>query len=495
MATTSTNFIGTLGAGSGIDIKALAQSLVDAEKAPKAEVIQKRIDKNQTRISGYSTVAYAVGQVKAALDALKNPSDFNNFSAASSQAAAVAAKVTGSASVATHEVSVQKLAQGQRSVSSGFAAGQALNGVGSASFNIDFTIAGVGQPTITVANPTPEGVVSAINNANLSVKASLVNTGSGATPWQIVLQGPTGAANSFSLTSTSSVNLGFAFAAPGSTTLPNRVAQNAELTVNGIALSRSTNQVTDAINGVSLDLLNTTSGTATLALSRDTSPVKDKIKAVVSAYNDLQAIIDASLDKDSAVEKLGGSLVGDSVARSIRTMVKHIVMPDVSSGAAANAPLTNLRQLGLFIDSDNKMKFASLKDKASVGESLLNVGDESVLDKALAQRFDDVAAFLSGSNNSIGKAREMSDRLAGTGAYTDSSVSPSSPIRLLTVQQRNANERISADKDRLAALEDRMSSLLKKYTEQFSIMESIVGSSKSTRTGIENSFKGMSANR
>ena len=182
MATTSTNFIGTLGAGSGIDIKALAQSLVDAEKAPKAEVIQKRIDKNQTRISGYSTVAYAVGQVKAALDALKNPSDFNNFAAVSSQAAAVAAKVTGSASVATHEVSVQKLAQGQRSVSSGFAAGQALNGVGSASFNIDFTIAGVGQPTITVANPTPEGVVSAINNANLSVKASLVNTGSGATP-------------------------------------------------------------------------------------------------------------------------------------------------------------------------------------------------------------------------------------------------------------------------------------------------------------------------
>lgn len=492
MATTSTNFIGTLGAGSGIDIKALAQSLVDAEKAPKAEAIQKRIDKNQTRISGYGTVAYAVGQVKAALDALKNPSDFNNFSTSSSQSAAVAAKVTGSASVATHEIAVQKLAQGQRSVSAGFTAGQVLSG---ASFDINFSIAGVAQSAITVTTPTPEGVVSAINNANLSVKASLVNTGNGAAPWQIVLQGPTGAANSFSLTTTPVVNLGFSFAAPGSTTLPNRVAQNAELTVNGIALSRSTNQVTDAIDGVSLDLLNTTSGSATVAISRDTAPVKEKVKALVSAYNDLQAIIDASLDKDSKVEKLGGSLVGDSVARSIRTMVKQIVMPDVSGGTAANAPLTNLRQLGLFIDSDNQMKFASLKDKAAIGESLLNVGDESVLDKALAQRFDDVAAFFSGSTNSIGKAREMADRLAGTGAYTDSSVNPSSPIRLLTVQQRNANERITADKDRMAALESRMTSLLKKYTEQFSVMESIVGSSKSTRTSIENSFKGMSASR
>jgi flagellar capping protein FliD len=89
----------------------------------------------------------------------------------------------------------------------------------------------------------------------------------------------------------------------------------------------------------------------------------------------------------------------------------------------------------------------------------------------------------------------MSDRLAGTGAYTDSSVRPSSPIRLLAVQQRNASERITADKERLTALDDRMSNLLKKYTEQFSVMESIVGSSKSTRTGIENSFKGMSASR
>ena len=496
MATTSTNFIGALGAGSGIDIKALAQSLVDAEKAPRAEIIQKRITQSESRISGYSTVSYAVSQVKAALDSLKNPSDFGLFSVASSQSSAVAARVTGAATLATHEVSVQQLAQGQRSVSSGFSAGQVLTANANTPFDITFTIAGATSNTpIRVDTPTPEGVVAAINNANLDVTASLVNTGSASTPWRIVLQGKSGQANSFSFTTSPAVDLGFTFTGNGASTLPNRVAQNAQLTVNGISVSRSTNQVSDVIPGVSLDLLNTTTGNATVALSRDTAPVKEKIKSVVTAYNDLQAILDAALDKDSKVEKLGGSLVGDSVARSIRTMVKQIVMPDVSASPAANAPITNLRQLGLFIDSDNKMKFASLKESAAPGESLLNLGDESTLDKALAQRFDDVAGFFAGSNGSIGKAREMSDRLAGTGAYTDSSVRPSSPIRLLTVQQRNANERISADKERLTALDDRMSNLLKKYTEQFSVMESIVGSSKSTRTGIENSFKGMSASR
>lgn len=495
MATSSTNFIGVLGAGSGIDIKALAQGLVDAEKQPKAEAIQKRITQSETRISGYSTVAYAVGQVKAALDALKNTSDFNAFSAASSQSSAVNARVTGTAIQATHEVTVEQLAQGQRSVSGTFTAGQALNGTPGSSFTVDLSIGGATAVPITVSTPTPEGLVTAINNANLSVTASLVNTGTGTSPWRVVLQGPSGKDNSFTLTSTSSVDLGFSFTGSAASTSPNRVAQDAELTVNGLPIIRSSNQVADVIDGVTLDLLNTTSGAATLALSRDTAPVKEKIKALVNSYNDLQVIIDAALDKDSNVEKLGGSLVGDSVARSIRTMVKQIVMPDVSSGASASDPLTNLRQLGLFIDSDNQLKFTSVKASASPGESLLAVGDESVLDAALAQRFDEVVDFFAGNGATIGKAKDMSDRLAGTGAYVDSSIRPSSPMRLLIVQQRNANERIATDKDRLAALEDRMSNLLTKYLEQFSAMEGIVGASKSTRTGIENSFKGMSAQR
>lgn len=495
VTTTSTNFIGVLGAGSGVDIKALAEGLVNAEKEPKAAVIQKRIAQSEMRISGYSTVAYAVGQVKAALDALKNPSDFNVFSASSSQSTAVSARVTGTAVQATHDVTVEQLAHGQRSVSAAFVANQPLNGNPGTSFTVNLSIGGGTAVPITVSTPTPEGLVSAINNANLPVTASLVNTGSAGASWRVVLQGPSGAANHFSLTSNSAVGLGFSFSGDGASTLPNRVAQDAKLTVNGLPVIRSTNQIADVIGGVTLDLLNTTNGAATLALSRDTAPVKEKIKALVNSYNDLQVIIDAALDKDSNVEKLGGSLVGDSVARSIRTMVRQIVMPDVASGSSSTAPLTNLRQLGLFIDSDNQMKFTSVKASASPGESLLAVGDESVLDAALARRFDDVVSFFAGNGATIGKAKEMSDRLAGTGAHVDSSSRPSSPMRLLSVQQRNANERILADRDRLAALEDRMSNLLTKYMEQFAAMESIVGASKSTRSGIENSFKGMSAQR
>ena len=52
MAVSSTNFVSALGTGSGIDIKALAQSLVDAERKPKADSIQSSIDKSKNRVSG-----------------------------------------------------------------------------------------------------------------------------------------------------------------------------------------------------------------------------------------------------------------------------------------------------------------------------------------------------------------------------------------------------------------------------------------------------------
>jgi len=232
-----------------------------------------------------------------------------------------------------------------------------------------------------------------------------------------------------------------------------------------------------------------------VTMSRDTAPIKEKIKAIVTAYNDLQSILDAALDKGSTVEKLGGSLVGDSTIRSLRDQVRRILLPDGASSDSTNTPLSNLRQLGVFVDSDRKMKFAALKATAATGESLMSVGDESRLDQALSGRFEEVAAMFAGSSTSIGIARDMSDRLSGSGAYIDTTASPSSPKKLLAALSQTAAQKVSTSKERMADLERRMKALLERYTKQFSAMESLVGQSKATRTSLENSFKGMSANR
>ena len=231
MATTSTNFISALGGGSGIDIKALAQNLVEAEKAPKAAIIQKSIDKSQARISGYATVAYAVGQVQAALDSLKNVADFNSFSVSSSKPNSVAATVTGTPVAGAHEVKVTQLAQAQRSVSSGFSVGQSLNGGNP--FTLTLTIGGSNK-SVNVTDATPEGLVAAVNAAGTGVTASLLNTGTGAAPLNVILTGQSGASNSFTVSS-SAVALGFPDdpTSAAQATSPNRQAQDAGRQVAG----------------------------------------------------------------------------------------------------------------------------------------------------------------------------------------------------------------------------------------------------------------------
>jgi len=103
--------------------------------------------------------------------------------------------------------------------------------------------------------------------------------------------------------------------------------------------------------------------------------------------------------------------------------------------------------------------------------------------------------MFAGSSASVGIARDMSDRLSGSGAYIDSTASPSSPKKLLAALSQTATQKVATAKERMADLERRMTALLGRYTKQFSAMESLVGQSKTTRTSLENSFKGMSANR
>lgn len=510
------NFVMALGTGSGVDIKTLAENLVNAEKQPKAEIIQKAIDKNQARITGYQIVGRAVDQIKAALDALAQPSSFANFNSSSSQASAVTISGSATALSGQHEVEVTQLAQAQRSI--GVSAGVQAFALG--------TEAGTGQATVqikigsappntvhttmnvTAADTKPETIVQAINDAGGAVKASLVQmTGTTGGEVRIVLTGLTGSDNKFEATIVDASSTSLAtFTTP-------RAAQNAKLTVNGVTdIERSTNIIEGAIPGATLTLTGETTGSgAIVSLTRDVAPVKEKIKQLVTAYNDLQAIINAAQDSESEVEQLGGSLVGDSNIRGIRDRIRNILLPTsgssagtVTSGgvttpfeASGSNTLTGLRDFGVMIDTDGTMKFSTLKayDPLNPNAQLLKVGDESALDAQLSSSFDEVAALFQGRNGKPGIASDMSDLVSGNGRYMDTSFTPSSPAKVIVATQRNARGYIQTDQDRMAALEERMKTLLERYMKQFAVMDSLVGQSKSERTGIENSFKGMSNSR
>ncbi len=113
----ATNAISALGAGSGMDVKALATSLVDAEKAPRKDIIDKKISKSEAKISGYSAIRYVLDQLKTAFEGLNNQSDFNGVKVFNSQTAAFSATGSAAAAAGSHSIIVKSLAAAQRSVS------------------------------------------------------------------------------------------------------------------------------------------------------------------------------------------------------------------------------------------------------------------------------------------------------------------------------------------------------------------------------------------
>ena len=195
----SVDLIGALGAGSGVDVKSLAQNLVDAEKVPRERAINTKIDDQERRIAGYSAMMLSLETVKTAFQKLNDATDFNAAEVTNSQPNAIGAVTTAAAVPGRHTIEVLRLAAAQKDASNGFTAtNQSLNG-GNA-FSLRLTKDGVAQTAIRVDDTTPQGIVDAINAADQGVEAQIINTGDPDTPYTIVLTGAVGADGNFSFT-------------------------------------------------------------------------------------------------------------------------------------------------------------------------------------------------------------------------------------------------------------------------------------------------------
>jgi flagellar hook-associated protein 2 len=119
VTTPTTNTITALGAGSGVDVKSLAQSLVEAEKAPRKSLIDAKIKKSEGGVSGYAALKYVLNDLKTAFSNLKDQSAFNTVVPRVSQASAISVTTTATASAGSHSVTVTNLAKPQRTISDG----------------------------------------------------------------------------------------------------------------------------------------------------------------------------------------------------------------------------------------------------------------------------------------------------------------------------------------------------------------------------------------
>jgi flagellar hook-associated protein 2 len=458
----TSSIVNTLGAGSGIDVKSLAQSLVDAEKAPKLQRIEEKIAKSEARITGYSAVKFALSELKNAFSKLNDVSDFSSIKTNNTQASAFNATASSTASAASYSIEILQTAQAQRSASNSFSA-RDMQINGGAAFSLNLTLGGIDQGSIQVTTSTPNGMVEAINRANLGISAQIIDTGNG---FNLVVSGQTGEAQTFSLASDDGTGNTVADLNFDSTL---QAASDASFKVNGLNITRTNNTVTDVIDGVTLELYAATNSAARLDLNRDTAGIKENIQGLVNAYNDFEETLKILSDRSSEVEEFGGVLAGESLLRSVRAQVRDLIT-NTSSTPGNN--ITAARDVGISIDRNGKLTL-----------------DESKLDTALQNNFGEVITMFSANTNNQSIYSTVSGGLAGDAVNSIDKMLRSTG--LINTQSNSSAAQIAKFKEELTVLEERMEKLMTRYMAQFSAMESIVGNSNAMRDGLKNTFENM----
>ena len=450
----SIDYVQALGAGAGFDTKKIVEALVNAERAPAEARIKSRIAESESKISGLGQAVSILNVVKDAALRLNDAKDFKTFAVSNSQTSAFSAASTTSARAGSNNITVSQIAQEQRSVSNGFASETAA--FTDESFTLSLSVGSTSATTteITVTDASLQGTVSAINAANVGVTAEIVDTGVAGDRYRIQLIGETGAEQAFSLASDDD-SISFSSV---------QAATDAQLNVNGIEFTRSTNVIDDVLTGVSLTVNTMTDGAANLNISQDNSQARANIVDFVAIYNEAQRQM-----KDLANSSIDGALAGDSIFRSLTSSLRNIVLGSSSSGSG---DISNLSDMGI-----------------SVARSGELVVDDTKLDDALTNSYSDVIQMFSANTDDQSTSSSDVAGLAGdiTKLITDATDSDS----YLVTQQATLATGNSEREEQLTVLAERMERVEERYNRQFLAMQQIIDQMNSTRESMESSFANL----
>jgi len=466
MATTdvASSVLLSMGNGSGIDILKLARDLTDAEQLPQQSRIETAQGKTEAAISSYAILKYNVELLKEQFNGLNDAQELATPVATSNNTSAVSVSATlGSALSGSHEIAVTQLAAAQRNKSSEFSASsQSLN----SGSGFDISVASNGKThTISIGAglDTPSGIAAAINASGTGFTATLVDTDTDGNNYRLVIQGPSGEDNAFTVSSTP--NLGFHASGNQLTT-----AANARFTVDGIAIERASNTVSDAITGITLNLNAVASGISLQVVS-DTSTLKTKLQDLVSVYNDMQVALTELGDPDSDEEEVGGALSNDlSLLRTVRDAM-YDAISTVSSTPSGG--VNSLMDLGIELTRTGTLSF-----------------NESTYDTVALNKFSDIVTMLSaGTTNQSAFSSDKQGLAFDAKVKLDTLMDAYDGI--FVIRESSAADKLTDYEDRLSKIEMRMEMVYQSYVRQFSAMETLINTLNGTREYVKGQLESI----
>jgi flagellar hook-associated protein 2 len=388
------------GISSGVQTDALVSAIMAQDSLPLVR-LQNQQNINNNRTAALNTMQTDMTNLATSLQTLQfTGSGFDARTVSSSDTTATYVSATASgATTGNYDVQVTSVATSGRILPtlnasnqpnlavadpSGGGSSQIFTPGGTpASFAIQGTDGSIKTITLTSGNNSLNGLASAINASfagstiGAGVTASVVNTGTGATPYQLVLTAnQTGTGKTSGIVtiadvtsndgSTSDNLIGITAGKVNSMTAPTTLtgglnsaaATNAVFSVNGIQLTRQTNSVNDAVDGMTFTLKQGgQTGKTTLTVGEDTSTITATMQDVISKYNTLvnDYKTSSTATKDSKGGIIPAALSNDSTARSMISQIQSLIS-GIPSSISPTAAYKSIGDLGITSNSDGTLK-------------------------------------------------------------------------------------------------------------------------------------------
>ncbi len=365
------------GLASGIDWQETVSLMMQIESQPMV-LLEDRKDSYQMKLEAWQTINSNLLSLKSLMDGMNEQDEILKKAASSTDTSIATAIATTSAATGSYSLEINQLAQSDIWTHDGFTDENttAVNNTGSTQtfmYTVDSTTYTINVPDGATLAELAELINDDVDNPG--VQATILNDGSGtATAYHLQLTGQTGLSNAITIEDGSLDNFDNDDFGVG----PTQSAQNAQFKINGYPtaswLESDSNEVTDSISGVTLNLKSTNAGeTINITITNDTAAVKTKIEEFVNAYNEAVALIDLKTNYDEQNE-IAGPLFGDGNAIGIKGDLQAIIASAVP-GLADDARYKSLSEIGVEFGENGLIEIDDSKLSDALDEDFLAVGD------------------------------------------------------------------------------------------------------------------------
>jgi len=391
--------IKSTGLGSGLEINNIVSAIVGAEKDPAMAKITKSTATATAKISAYGMINSELSSFKSSYSELTKTSTFSAASAVSSDTDILDTELGVGAETGNWEFEVKQLAQAHTLVSAANTFSSVNDPIGTGEISFRFGSYGtttdeegvtknnfsvnadkpIETITIDSSNNSLTGLRDAINEGDYSVSASIINDGS---DYRLVLSSKeTGQQSAIELTvtdddgnNTDSAGLSsFIYSADTKNSEQTSAAQDAKVVMNGITISRPSNEITNVIEGVTLNLHGETQPgkKVSLNISKDTSKVEEQLNGFVDNYNSMISKMN-ELTAFNGQGAENGILNGDTTIRSIQSLLRGVLNAQVDH---IGGSIHSFADLGILTARDGTLELDNLKFNNAMQNDMKSVAN------------------------------------------------------------------------------------------------------------------------